>query len=54
MLHRAIADRFSNLFNIGNAAVACRIELNDIDTSTRRDPSAGFALITWFGDVRVG
>jgi hypothetical protein len=54
MLHRAVADCFSNLFDVGNTAVACRIKLNDIDTVTRRNPAAGFTLITWFWDIRVG
>jgi hypothetical protein len=54
MLHWAIANRFSNLFNIGNTAVARRIELNNIDTSTRSNPAACFALIAGFGDVRIG
>jgi hypothetical protein len=53
MLHWAVADSFTNLFNVCDTTVACRIELNDIDTVTRRNPAAGFALITRLGDIRV-
>jgi hypothetical protein len=53
MLHWAVADSFTNLFNVCDTTVACRIELNDIDTVTCRNPAAGFALITRFCDIRI-
>jgi hypothetical protein len=53
MLHRAVANSFSDFFDVCHTSVACSIELDDINAISGRDPPACLALIAWFCNVGV-
>jgi hypothetical protein len=53
MLHRAVANSFSDFLDICYTSVACSIELDDINAISGRDPPACLALIAGFCDESV-
>jgi hypothetical protein len=53
MLHRAVADSFSDFLDICYTPVACSIELDNINAVSGRDPPACLAVIAGFCDVGV-
>jgi hypothetical protein len=53
MLHRAVADSFSDFLDVCYTSMACSIELDNINAVSSRNPPACLALIAWFCNVRV-
>ena len=52
--HRAVADGFAHFLNVGDAAVAGGVHLDNVDTRPRRDRYTRGAFIAGFGRGPVG